>query len=235
MTPRALQMIQRVLVAAVTVVLALVVISAFIKVIAPPDAAVALPTTTRPATTTTTTEPPVHTVPPPSVTTTPDPVDGGRCEETPPNQPDMTVLRVFYPCGTGTVTRTRFVYREVPPTRQVMTATFAQLTKGIDSTESDLGFRTPLPADASSAFLGASINGDRVLLEFTEGIFPEGVDTPEGMQIFLSTLNANVFQFASISEAEYRVGGSCDAFWSHFGSKCQIVTRSEWGSQVADG
>lgn len=234
MTPRALQMIQRVLVAAVTVVLALVVISAFIKVIAPPGAAVALPTTTRPSTTTT--EPPVRTVPPPSVTTTtPGPVDGGRCEETAPNLPDMTVLRVFYPCGTGAVARTRFVYREVPPTRQVMTATFAQLTKGIDSTEFDLGFRTPLPADASSAFLGVSINGDRVLLEFTEGIFPEGVDTPEGMQVFLSTLNANVFQFASISEAEYRVGGSCDAFWSHFGSKCQIVTRSQWESSVADG
>jgi hypothetical protein len=234
MDPRTLQLIQRGLVAAVTVVLALVVITAFMQIIEPsnPEAiprttTTAASTTTSPETTTTTTTGPTAT------TTTSGVATPAVCVEPEPPSDGVTILRVFFPCGSAEVASDTFVYRAVAPTDLVLTTTMSELVKGLDEDEAALGYRSPFPDDAEGSFLGVSISEGTAYIEFNTNIFPEGADTAEGSQILLSTLNANVFQFDTISAVEYRLGGSCDAFWQQLGGTCQVVTRSQWRSQAS--
>lgn len=231
MDQRTLQLIQRGLVAAVTVVLALVIVIAFVRVLEPTDAATAAPTSTTsttsattPETTTTTTTTPVD-----ATTTTSGLVTPAVCAETQPPGDDVTVLRVFYPCGANDIaTGQAYVYRAIPKTDLVLTATLRELVNGLDEGERELGFRSPFPDEAQGAFLGASIEEGTAFLEFTTAVFPDGVDTPEGAAIFLSTLNANVFKFDTIKAVQYRLSGSCDAFWQQLGSNCETITRAQW-------
>ena len=238
MDQRTLQLIQRGLVAAVTVVLALVVITAFVRVLETSEP------TAAPAATTTTT---VVASPPGQSTTTTTTIAGGTttttdattpaicAEDEPPGQ-GVTVLRVFYPCGnTPLATGGTFVFREVPATDLVLTTTLREMVKGVEPEEEELGFKSPFPEGAEGSFLGVSISEGTAFVEFSAAVFPDGADTPEGSQILLSTINANVFKFDTIRAAEYRLDGSCDAFWQQLGGSCEVVTRAQWQAQLADG
>jgi hypothetical protein len=159
------------------------------------------------------------------------------CIEDPPEETeDTTVLRVFFPCGSSDLaTGGTFVYRAVPATDLVLTTTMREMVAGLEDEEVQLGFRSPLPAAANGSFSGVSIVDGTAYLEFAnDDILPPGVATAEGAQVFLSTLNANVFQFSSISAVEYRLNGSCDAFWQQLGAEgCNPITRAEWQSQLS--
>ena len=236
MDPRTLQLIQRGLVAAVTVVLALVVVTAFIRVLETADESAAPATTTS---TTTTTEPDASTTTttsgPGATTTTSDgATTPGVCVDEEPGGGDSTILQIHYPCGSNQVaTSGMWVYRAVPATDLVLTTTMREMVKGVDEAEVALGYRSPFPDGADGSFLGVTIDREqsKAFLEFTIDVFPDGVDTPEGAEIFLSTLNANVFQFDTVNRVEYRLGGSCDAFWQQLGGSCEVITRSDWQAQ----
>ncbi len=236
MDPRTLQLIQRALVAAVTVVLALVVVTAFVRVLEPSDDTVAVrtttstPDTTSPETTTSTTLSR-------GITTTTDAVTTPAiCIEDEPSSEAATVLQVYFPCGGSDLAiGGTYVYRAVAPTDLVLTATLREMVKGLDADEAALGYKSPFPATAEGSSLGLTLSEETAFVEFTIDIFPDGVNTPEGAQILLSTLNANVFQFGTISQVEYRLGGSCDAFWQQLGASCEVVTRAQWESQLVGG
>jgi hypothetical protein len=117
----------------------------------------------------------------------------------------------------------------------VLTTTLREMVNGLEDEEAALGFRNPFPAEAADAFLGVSISQGTAFVEFTAALFPEGADTPEGAQILLTTLNANVFQFSTIDAVEYRLSGSCDAFWRQLGASCEVVTRAQWRAQLTGG
>lgn len=223
-----LQLIQRGLVAAVTVVLALVIITTFMKVIESSDEPVAIRQTTTTVTTVpgdTTTTSRGDTV----TSTTDGVVTPAICSEPAPPSANATVLRVYFACGSNDLaTDETFVYRAVAPTDLVLTTTLREMVNGLEPEEAALGYKSPFPETAQGSFLGVSISQGKAFLEFNTAVFPDGVDTAEGSQIFLSTLNANVFQFDTINEVEYRLGGSCDAFWQQLGSSCQPVTRAQW-------
>lgn len=236
MDRRTLQMIQRGLVAAVSLVLALIVITAFRGLLESPGETLPPRTTTTLAqgdggeqstTTTSTTAAAVD------ATTTTAVTDGAVCVDSEPDSNDVTVLRVYFPCGSSDLAGGTYVYRAVPPTDLVLTTTMKEMTKGIEPEEQALGFRSPFPSGAESSFLGVSLQEGTAYIEFDAEIFPDGADTTEGSQIFLSTLNANVFQFDTISAVEYRLGGSCSAFFQQLGRECERITRSEWRSQQA--
>ena len=245
MDQRTLQMIQRGLIAAVSVVLALILVASFRNLLEPPGSTQPPRTTTPVAAdddTTTTTEPGSEDPDPGPddtavTTTTSDVAIPAICVEEPPEESDdTTILRVFFPCGgTDLAIGGTYVYRAVPATELVLTTTLREMAAGLEEEEAELGFRTPLPASADGSFQGLSIVDGTAYVEFgTDDVFPPGVTTTEGSQVFLSTLNANVFQFSSISAVEYRLNGSCDAFWQRLGAEeCDQVTRAEWQSQLA--
>lgn len=236
MDPRTLQLVQRALIAAVAVVLALVVVTAFVRVLEPPDDTLAIRTTTS---TSTTVEPDLTTsttVDPNVTTTTSDVTTPAICLEEEPPADAVTVLEVFYPCGSNDLAvGGTHTYRAIPPTDLVLTATLREMVKGVDAEEAALGFKSPFPESAEGSSLGVTLVRDTgtAIPEFTIDVFPDGVDTPEGAQIFLTTLNANVFQFDTIQEVEYRLGGSCDAFWQQLGSSCQVITRAQWEASLS--
>jgi hypothetical protein len=233
-------MIQRGLVAAVSLVLALIIITAFRGLLEPPDETTPLRTTTTEALaanddddiTTTTTEPGSTTTSTTGPETTP-----AICFEDEPEDTEATIVRVYYACGsTDIATGGTWVYRAVEPTDLVLTTTMAEMVKGLDDGEEALGFKSPFPASAEGSSRGVSIVDGTAFIEFDDGLFPDGADTAEGSQVFLSTLNANAFQFPSIDAVEYRLRGSCDAFWQRLGAEgCETITRSEWEAQVAAG
>ena len=240
MDRRTLQMIQRGLVAAVSLVLALIIITAFRGLLEPPDETIPRRTTTTESLaandddddTPTTHEPGSTTTTTTNAETTP-----AICFEDEPDDTEATIIRVYYACGsTDIATANTWVFRAVEPTDLVLTTTMAEMVKGLDGDEEALGFRSPFPASAEGSSRGVSIVDGTAFIEFDEGVFPDGADTAEGSQIFLSTLNANAFQFPTIEEVEYRLRGSCDAFWQRLGAdECQTITRSEWEAQVAAG
>lgn len=234
MDQQTLQMIQRGLIAAVSIVLALIVITAFRGLLASPGetipprttTTVAAPTTAGETTTTTTVA---------AATTTTDVAVPAVCLDEEPSSEAATVLRVYYPCGSEDLAIAgTYVYRAVPQTDLVLTATLKEMVKGLEPEEEALGFRSPFPSGAEGSALGVTIDTTEhtAYVEFSDDVFPSGADTAEGAQIFLSTLNANVFQFDTIDAVQYRLGGSCDAFWQHLGGQCEEISRSEWRSQL---
>jgi hypothetical protein len=45
-----------------------------------------------------------------------------------------------------------------------------------------------------------------------------------------------VFKFGTINAVQYRLGGSCDAFWQQLGGSCETITRAQWqASLTTDG
>jgi len=237
MDRRTLQMIQRGLIAAVSLVLALIVVTAFRGLLEPPGDTIPRRTTTTVAagsvveeSSTTTSTTGADTV----TSTTASTSDTGVCVDTEPSTANATLLQVFFPCGSSDLaTGGTYVYRTVPKTDLVLTTTMNEMTRGLEPEEEALGFRSPFPSTADGSFVGVSLVDGTAYVEFDSDIFPDGADTPEGSQIFISTLNANVFQFDTISAVEYRLGGSCDAFWQHLDGECQVITRSQWRSQLA--
>jgi hypothetical protein len=241
MTPRALQTVQQLLITAVTIVLALVVFAAFLRVIRPPDEeAVARAEAAR--TTTTTTVATFPGAPPPTqaeaepapTSTTVAPEDAPPCREVAPETGSGTVLRVYYTCGPSAVpTASSFVYRVVPDTSGVLTATLGELVKGPDEPERELGFVSFFSPATSGALANINLVSGKATIDLTGIADIPNLTTATGSQFFVANLNANVFQFDTIDSVEYRLDGSCDAFWALFQSECQVISRSDWDRQVA--
>jgi spore germination protein GerM len=59
--------------------------------------------------------------------------------------------------------------------------------------------------------------------DFTRTI--SGASSSAGSRILLNELNHTVFQFESVRSVEYRIDGSCDAFWNWLQAECTVVPR----------
>jgi len=227
-------MVQRGLIATVSIVLALIVITAFHDLLAAPSETIP-PRTTTTVAAATTTEETTTTTTVAAATTTTDIAAPAVCLDEEPSAEATTVLRVYYPCGSeDRAIAGTYVYRGVPETDLVLTATLREMVKGLEPGEEAVGFRSPFPAGAEGSALGVTIDTAEhtAYVEFSDGVFPSGADTAEGAQILLSVLNANVFQFDTIDAVQYRLGGSCDAFWQRLGGQCEEITRADWQSQL---
>lgn len=241
-SPRTLELIQHILIALVSVVMAAVMVTAFMKVLAPPEEgatqtvpgpSLTIPegdTTSSLAVTTSTTEPDSSS----STTTSSIVLVDAPCSDTRPDTEGKTLLRIYYPCGLSPIATDRtWAYRAVPETKLVLTSTLTEMVRGPDAEELSQGFRSPFPSDSAGSFLTVSLNAGDAIVDFSEGIFGPAVETPTGTQELVSTLNANVFQFDTIVSVEYRLNGSCAAFWDHLGSTCEPVVREDWETQMA--
>jgi|GEM_PF-1893360 len=246
MSPRALQILQGLLITAVTMVLALVVLTSFLRVLRPPDPeriaarAHEFATTTTLGPTGTSTPSDTSAAPPVTDTAVPpvEEVDGvipGGCQEPGPRNPQGTVVRVFYTCGSGPIPDvTGNVFRTVPATQLVMNATLTEMVKGPDQREREIGFTSVFSEASSGVFGGATIDSDRTaFIDFVGLEALEGLDQPTVANALVASLNATVFQFGSVTAVEYRLGGSCQSFWALMGTDCVTITRGEWERQVA--
>lgn len=241
MTPRALQIVQRILITATSLVLALVVLTAFVRVLRPasPEVLAAAVTTTTVAppgegTPTGTLEPDPETEEEPDSTTTTVVTESITCD--PPPAPDGgTVLRVYYTCGTpAQPTPDAFVRRAVPTTDLVLTGTLQQMVAGPTAEEREAGYTSYFSNATADSFAGVSLDARVATVDFSGLDVIEGIDSEPGSDFFLAELNANVFQFGTIDSVEYRLDGSCEDFFALLGQPCTAITAGQW-TQAADG
>ncbi|MEJ2678668.1 MAG: GerMN domain-containing protein [Gemmatimonadota bacterium] len=74
--------------------------------------------------------------------------------------------------------------------------------------------------------LSASVENGRAIVDFGKlnQAIP-GASSSAGSQELLRELNRVVFQFPQIQSVEYRIEGSCDAFWNWLQMACRTVSR----------
>lgn len=117
----------------------------------------------------------------------------------------------------------------------------AQAADALSRLEAALTGLVPGPTDAEAAlgytsFFSAQTAGslNRVVLDHN-GLaivdlgdirpFMGTASTSTGMQVFLSQLNATIFQVEDVAAVEYRIDGSCQTFWEWLQSMCHVVRR----------
>lgn len=240
MSPRTLEAIERVLMAALAVILALGVWNAFLRVIETPEGGT-VTTTTQPVAagtsaptttgapivvrTTTTTEGPSTTV-----AGTAWPFTDGVCRQTQPRTTEsVTLLRIYYNCGNIIEpSGATFVYRTVPRTAQRLTATLTELVKGPTEEEAALGFGSFFGPDTADAFRGVTISDGRAFVDFNEFEVPEMIMSDQGRRFFVVNIAANALQFDSVTSVEIRLEGSCEAFSQLIGTTgCTVITQAD--------
>lgn len=246
MPNRILEYIQRGLIAALSVVLALVAWTIFHGVLETPAGNASEGQTAAVATT----SPTATTLPPDdgepglpgdaatSTTTSVAPAfvppwgEGSCAESAPEVGEDESVLKVFYNCGTGGPSGETFVYRRVPATNRVLTNTFRQLVRGPNDSEREKGFGSFFTDTVTIE--AVSLREGRAIIDFggLESI-ADSLATEEAVEYFLANLGANAFQFSSVQAVEYRSNGVCSDFWELMGgSGCDVISRTQWLASV---
>lgn len=117
-----------------------------------------------------------------------------------------------------------------------VTAAIEALLEGPRSDEADLGYGSWFGPETAGMLNEASVDADgRAVVDFADlsGVIPNA-STSAGSQMLLASLNATVFQDDAVTEVEYRLDGSCDAFWNWLQAECQIVTDPTDGPGTAD-
>ena len=241
MPPRILEYVQRGLIAALSVVLALVVFSVFRGVLRTPagDPFDVTEAGGSPQSTVAVTQPPddgTGQTPTATVTTTnapqafSPPWTEGPCSESAPEAGEDTVLRIYFNCGDeDDPAADTFVYRKVSSTNRVLTNTFRQLVRGPEPNEQSRGFGSFF-GEGAIKIESVTLREGRAVIDFT------GLDAIRGsftnqtsVEFFLANLGANAFQFSSVQAVEYRSDDNCTEFWEILGgSSCEVISRSQW-------
>lgn len=111
------------------------------------------------------------------------------------------------------------------PLRTALTALLAgpspeERAAGIESWFSDATARALRTVSVDSA--------GHAIVDFADirGMIPNA-GSSTGSRLLLVELNGTVFHFPEIQSVEYRIDGSCDAFWDWLQYGCQIVDRRD--------
>lgn len=216
----------------------LVAITIFQKIVGENESVAIRPPTTSPVvstttTTTTTPQPPVAVaaiVEQPTTTA----VLTGSCTMPTPAEDGGRLVRLYFTCGSQPFPPTNTsVVRRVEATNRSLTATLTELTKGPTDPEVSSGFRSFFDDNTYGAFDTVFLNKGRATVEFSRPVLDRTLTESEAA-FFIATVNTSVFQFKTVDSVEYRISGNCNEFWEPLGSRCVIVTRENWETQVRD-
>jgi len=225
--------------AALAIILAIGVWSAFVRVIQTPQAVAAASTQAPPiaASSTSTTRNPIvvrttTTLTPPVGTTVVSglPFADGACRQTaPPTNNSVTLLRIYFNCGDPTEPGGgTFVFRTVPETGQRLTATLHEMVRGPTEEEAALGFGSFFNEGTADALRGVTISGGQATIDFNQFDLPDVAGTDQGRAFFVGMIAANALQFDTVNSVEIRLEGSCEAFSEFVGATgCTVLTADD--------
>ena len=116
--------------------------------------------------------------------------------------------------------------RRVPRTARVLQATLEQLVAGPTEEERRTGLSSSFSPATAGILRGVTIADGTAVVDLEEAV--NNASTSAGQLAFRGALNRTVFQFPTVERIEYRLGGSCDAFWrwQQVGD-CRLVTRAD--------
>lgn len=154
---------------------------------------------------------PAATPPPPPArgAPAPDPTPACRVPE-PPAAPGTVRVLVYFTCADAL----HPVPRRVPATAALLRAAVAELLRGPLPHERAAGFTSWFSAATAGMLRSALIADGRAVLDFADlrPIIPSA-STSAGSRELLGQLTTTVAQFPHIATVEYRLAGSCAAFW----------------------
>lgn len=140
------------------------------------------------------------------------------------SDPGTTDVTVFLTRGEEIVP----VVRTVPRTTGVLRAALEQLLAGPTAQDRSAGL-TSMFSEATAGMLGdVTIGTDgTAVVDFADlrPVLPDA-STSTGSDILLGQLDATVFQFPTVTAVDYRINGSCQAFWEWLQRSCHVVART---------
>jgi hypothetical protein len=125
------------------------------------------------------------------------------------------------------------VSRTAPDGPNVIEATLRALLAGLTDDERATGLGSFFSADTADALNSVTLGSGRLVVDFNDAILINNAGTSTGSTYFLAELNANLFQFPEVGSIEYRLNGSCDAFYGWLQGSCQVGTRAQWEQSLA--
>lgn len=162
--------------------------------------------------------------PPPRAVPAEPPATADRAERTRPQSADTASsgarVAVWFSRGETPVSVPRAVSRATPE------AALAALLAGPTETERAQGIHSWFSEETEDA-LGAVEERDGLLTVDFQGLRERipGAGSSAGSAQLLASLDSTVFQFPGIDAVEYRLDGSCAAFWEWLQRECRVVGR----------
>jgi hypothetical protein len=139
---------------------------------------------------------------------------------------------VYFTCGDEPDPERRPVQREFVtdlPVEAAVANVLAEMLQGPTVAEREAGYSSFFSEETADALLSVTYQDDTqgVVIDFTDAILVNNASTSTGSQIFLGELLANAFQFEQVRSVEFRVNGSCEAFWEFLqaGPTCNVIDR----------
>lgn len=121
------------------------------------------------------------------------------------------------------------VVRRVPRDAGVLGATLRAFLAGTAAEEDDERGLSAF-TDHPDTEVRVSISAGAAIVDFDASLTDaaNGASTSTGQALFQGALNRTVFQFSTVERIEYRIDGSCDAFWQwQQAGACRLVTRDD--------
>jgi hypothetical protein len=244
-TERILEAVQHVLIAAVSVVIAVVVVVAFLRVLSTDDTAAngdgaTASTETLPegvVTPGSTTIPEVIIVDPGTPTVAPTTLPPTSCDRQQPSADrGQMVLRIFMPCGDPSLpSNSTYIFRTVDSSTALLTNTMEQLVAGPTTEERNDGFTSFWSPDTANAINSVQLAEGAVLVNFGTPVTTlTGIDEEPARSFFLADIYTSLFQYERVNSVELRLGSDCEAFFALLGQGgCTVVDRGGWDAQLA--
>lgn len=106
-------------------------------------------------------------------------------------------------------------------------AALEELVAGAPDQDSPSGTHSWFSEETRGVLRGVELEDGRAVVDFDPGLpgLIPGANSSAGSDMLLSALDSAVFQFPWVDSVEYRLGGSCPAFWEWLQRECVTVTR----------
>ena len=116
------------------------------------------------------------------------------------------------------------VTRTGPKTAGVLRQALEALVAGPRPDDGE-GLSSLFSAETADVLAGVSLRDGTAIVDFVYAV--DNASTAAGGAAFLAELDATIFQFPTVERIEYRLQGSCEAFWEHMqhGPDCPLRER----------
>lgn len=152
----------------------------------------------------------------------------GPFDPEPPGEGGRVVL-VHFLCGDAASPHVGVVGvpRRIGEGSGVLAAAMAEQLEGPSATERDGGLFSQLDEGSAGLLRGVTIADGTAVVDFEDDLVAalEHVGTSAGGIGFLDQLDATAFQFPTVERVEYRLGGSCQAFYEWLQGGCEVRER----------
>ena len=152
------------------------------------------------------------------------------CEDIAPPAGGEDIVLVYFPCGAGSLDQAsgvRSIAFDVPVFERLQAALRAVLD-GPSALEQEAGMVGVVPTGSSALLraIEAQENDGLAIVDFDPALARiENLSTSASGGAFIRSMRETALQFDEVTAVEFRLGGSCDAFFEVFQGVCQHVAE----------